>query len=212
MQLFHRSLRHCALALIYVSSAALAQPAQTTSSASARIYRCGNEYLNDAALAEARGCKLLDDVYVTVVPGTRVYRDASRESPGAWPGAPRRGASTQDARLDGRLDGRPASQAVPRADAADQRARDSDARSILLAELATAQTRLAEQLAEYNNGEPEKLGPETRNHQRYLDRVNELRVGIQRHEADIASLQRELARLPASTGTAKTDRPEQATR
>lgn len=212
MHLFRLSLRLCALALLSASGVALAQTAQTTSSASARIYRCGNEYLNDAALAEARGCKLLDDVYVTVVPGTRVYREASQGSPGAWPGAPRRGASTQDARLDGRLDGRSASPAVPRADAADQRARDSDARSILLAELETAQTRLAEQLAEYNKGEPDKLGPETRNHQRYLDRVNELRVGIQRHQADIASLQRELSRLPASTGAAKADRPEQAAR
>lgn len=212
MHTFIRSLRLWPLVWLYASSAVLAQPAPAVSSTSARIYRCGNEYLNDADLAEARGCKLLDDVYVTVVPGTRVYGDVSREPVSPRASAPRRAASGKEGRLDTRVDDRPASLAASRSDLADQRARDSDARSILLAELQTAQTRLAEQLAEYNNGEPEKLGPETRNHQRYLDRVNELRAGIQRYEADIASLQRELARLPVKSGAASGAQSEQAAR
>ncbi len=197
--------RLCALILFCASGAVLAQSVQTASSSSARIYRCGNEYLNDVVLAEARGCKLLDDVYVTVVPGTRVYGDVSREPLSLRASAPRRVAGGQEARLDSRLNGRPAG-------LVDQRSRDSDARSILQAELQTTRTRLAELRVEYNNGEPEKLGPETRNHQRYLDRVNELRVGIQRYEADIASLQRELARLPVESGTAGGGQPEQASR
>ena len=50
---------------------------------------------------------------------------------------------------------------------------------------------------DYNNGEPEKLGPETRNYQKYIDRVAEMKANIQRNEADIASLKREISRLTA---------------
>jgi hypothetical protein len=136
--------------------------------ATAQVYRCGNEYLNDAALALSRGCKPLEGGYVTVVPGTRVHRQDARASAPATPGATAKWSS-----------------------------RDNDARAILQAELKTAQDRLAEQQRLYNNGEPEKLGPETRNHQLYLDRLDELRAGINRYTSDIAGLQREIARLPA---------------
>ncbi len=90
----------------------------------------------------------------------------------------------------------PPAQAGTRTRMAQQHAVGGDPRAILLAELQAAETRLAEQRKEYNNGEPEKLGPETRNHQRYLDRVNDLREGLLRFESDIAELKRELARLP----------------
>lgn len=90
----------------------------------------------------------------------------------------------------------PASAARP--DAAAQRARDADARQILETELAKAQARREELRKEYNNGEPEKLGPETRNHQKYLDRVAGLKASIERIDSDIAGIQRELGRLPAS--------------
>jgi hypothetical protein len=83
-------------------------------------------------------------------------------------------------------------------DSAEQRARDADARYILDSELKKAEGRRAELQREYNNGEPEKLGPETRNHQKYLDRVAELKAAIARNEADIAGIQRELSRLTAS--------------
>lgn len=133
------------------------------------IYRCGNEYLNDPALAVARDCQVVEGGNVTVVPGARVNR--------------------------GRRN--PAVNATPSTGAAVQRARDPDARSILLAELKTAEVRLADQQKEYNNGEPEKLDTETSNRQRYLDRLNELKEGINRYTGDIAGLKREIARLPA---------------
>jgi hypothetical protein len=139
--------------------------------AAGQIYRCGNEYLNDAALAQSRGCQLVEGGYITVVPGTRVHRPEAR--------APSRSAAS-----------------APGA-TAQWSGRDNDARAILQDELKTAQERLAEQQRLYNNGEPEKLGPETRNHQLYLDRINELRQGINRYTSDIAGLQREIARLPA---------------
>ena len=42
------------------------------------------------------------------------------------------------------------------------------------------------------------LGPEHRNHQKYLDRVAELKASIARNESDIAGIRRELARVTAS--------------
>ena len=70
------------------------------------------------------------------------------------------------------------------------RSRDSDSRSILESELKKAEAKQAELLKEYNNGEPEKLGPETRNNQKYLDRVAELKANIARNENDIAGIKR----------------------
>jgi plasmid stability protein len=87
-------------------------------------------------------------------------------------------------------------------DASEQRSRDAEARTILEAELKKAEAKQAELLKEYNNGEPEKLGPEHRNHQKYLDRVADLKASIARNESDIAGLKRELGRaggtVPAS--------------
>ena len=143
------------------------------SHAQSRIYRCGNTYTNDAGEARSKGCKLMEGGNVTVVEGTRVSNTSLRVATA------------------------PQSAAVPgqRVDADNQRARDADARLILEAELKKAEARQAELLQEYNNGEPEKLGPEHRNHQKYLDRVAELKAGIARNENDIAGIKRELARV-----------------
>lgn len=88
-----------------------------------------------------------------------------------------------------------------RGDSADQRAKDADARMILESELKKAEAKQAELLKEYNNGEPDRLGPETRNNQKYLDRVADLKAAIARIDADIAGIKRELARLTVSPAT-----------
>ena len=134
-----------------------------------RIYRCGNEYTNTVPEHKKNQCKLISGGNVTVVT--------------APPKPPAAAASAANG---------------ARPDAAAQRARDADARQILETELAKAQARREELLKEYNNGEPEKLGPETRNHQKYLDRVAGLKASIERIDSDIAGIQRELNRLPAS--------------
>lgn len=138
-----------------------------------RIYRCGNEYTNTLPAANKNGCKLIDGGNVTVV-----------QSPRPLAAAPVRVAT--------------ASQAGQRIDSTEQRSRDSDARLILDSELKKAEARREELLKEYNNGEPEKFGPETRNHQKYLDRVAELKANIERNDSDIAGIRRELGRVPAS--------------
>lgn len=139
-----------------------------------RIYRCGNEYTNTVPNAQTRGCKLMAGGNVTVVQGTRPTASI-----------PARVAS--------------ASSAAQRVDAVDQKSRDSDARQILESELKKAEARQAELLKEYNNGEPEKIGGEARNYQKYLDRVTELKASLARNESDIAGIRRELGRVPAAS-------------
>lgn len=156
---------------IYVVAAALLCVGHAL--AQDRIYRCGNEYTNTITEAQAKTCKLVSGGNVTVVPSTRA-------SGGSKPA----GTSPSSA---------------PRVGADDQRSKDADARFILESELKKAEARHAELLKEYNNGEPEKQGPETRNHQKYLDRVAELKRSIERSESDMAGIKRELARVGGGT-------------
>ncbi|RYF66537.1 MAG: hypothetical protein EOO22_20890 [Comamonadaceae bacterium] len=151
--------------------------------AQARIWRCGNTYTNEEI--KGQGCKLVEGGNVTVVQGTKVN--------GAPPPA---GATASGARPA--VTAPPVSPAGSRVDSNEQRARDSDARMILETELKKAEARHADLLREFNNGEPEKLGPETRNHQKYLDRVADLKASIERNEKDIAGLRRELGRTNAA--------------
>jgi hypothetical protein len=147
-----------------------------------QVFRCAGiggstpEYINNAKEAQTRSCKLVSGGNVTVVQSTPVAKSISSSS----------SASTSTVR-------------VATASGPEQRARDSDSRAILEAELKKAEAKLAEQQKEYNNGEPEKQGIEGRNYQRYLDRVAEMKDSISRHESDIAGLKREIGRLPANT-------------
>ena len=143
-------------------------------SAQNRIYRCGNEYTNQ--IKGRSDCKLVEGGNVTVVRGTSpTPAPASSGSGGAKP-----------------VVSAPAS--APRVDPAVQKARDSDAKAILEQELRRAQARQAELAKEYNNGEPDKIGGEARNYQKYLDRVAELKASIARNQSDIEGIQRELKR------------------
>lgn len=142
-----------------------------------RIYRCGNEYTNTVTEAQAHNCKLVSGGNVTVVQAHR-------------PGTPAKAANAS-----------PPGGASTRVDSADQRAKDTDTRLILESELKKAEARQAELLKEYNNGEPEKLGPETRNHQKYLDRIAELKASIARNESDIAGIRREMGRVSGAASS-----------
>ncbi len=147
------------------------------SDAQDRIYRCGNEYTNVAPSPQTKGCKVLEGANVTVVQGTRVAAAAPARSFGA-------------------------SSAGQRVDAAEQKARDSDARQILESELMKTQERQIDLLKEYNNGAPEKRPDEVANNQKYLERVAALKASLARNESDMAGIRRELGRV-ASTSAAK---------
>ncbi len=135
------------------------------------VYKCpGPPMLYTDAIsakeAKAKGCMPLDAAPVTVI---------------ATP--PRRviaGASASGA---------------PRVEVAEQRARDSDRKQILMTELRKEEQLLNSLQATYKNGEPERQGDE-KNYQRYLDRVAEMKAEIVRKESDVAALKRELSKLP----------------
>jgi len=153
---------------------ALLQHAQAQGDAP--VYKCpGNPVLYTDAIsakeAKTKGCSTLDGNPITVIP------------------APKRAGGTSGS------SGTAPRPADSRIDPQEQRARDSDARRILEAELQREQQRLADMQAEYNNGEPDRQGGE-RNYQKYLDRVSELKAGIARKENDIAALKRELTKVP----------------
>ena len=158
-----------ALGFLLAGGAAVAQ--------SSVIYRCGNEYTNAKEAERRGGCRVVEGGNVTVVEGMRPA-----------PAAAASGAAPVVTAPPG----------APRVNANEQKARDADARAILEVELRKAEARQAELLKEYNNGEPDKLGPETRNHQKYLDRVAELKAAITRNESDLAGIKRELGRVPAA--------------
>ena len=145
-----------------------------------RIYRCVNEYTNNAQQAKERGCKLVEGGNVTVVQGTRPASTAAPAAGGA--AAPSSATSPANA---------------PRVSNNEQKSRDSDARAILESELRKAETRHAELLKEYNNGAPERNALDLRNPQRYTERTAELKASVARSESDIAGIKREIARLPA---------------
>ena len=178
-------LARCLLACVVGGASVVAVQAQDV------IYRCGNEYTNNPSAAQMSRCRVVEGANVTVV---RTQPAAASPSLGA-PATPT--VSVPAPRTS------PSPAGAPRVESAEQRARDADARAILEAELRKSETRLADLQKEYNNGEPEKQGSESRNHQKYLDRVAELKASISRTEADIAGIRRELARFGGAGSASK---------
>ena len=173
-----------ALAVGVLCTAALSVQAQT-------IYRCPSKegitpYTNDKVEADRQGCTPMTGGNVTVVQGTKVLNNPT-PNPGSAAGAKEAPVRVANA-----------PQAGSRIDGAEQRSRDSDSRAIFESELRKAEAKQAELLKEYNNGQPEKRGGEAQNHQKYLDRVAEMKASIARNDSDIASIKRELGRASST--------------
>ncbi|MFN9745910.1 MAG: hypothetical protein ACK57B_09740 [Betaproteobacteria bacterium] len=169
---------HALRAALWLLPAVVSNPAPAQAQDPRPVYRCPGPpvlYTDSLSAEEARSrnCRTIDGASVTVVQAPRRPASAAAPAPAARPPG--------DTRID------PAA----------QRARDTDARRILQEELQREEQRLAQMRAEFNNGEPERRGDE-RNFARYQERVAELRAAIQRKEADIAALKRELAKLAPS--------------
>ena len=157
-------MKHCLFALTVI--AAMLQPAW----AQDRIYRCGNEYTNNAAQAKERGCKLVEGTRPAAAPSGGAAASSASKAAASPPNAPRVAAT-------------------------EQRARDADARAILQDELRKAESRLADLRKEYNDGAPQRSALELRNPQGYIERTAELKAAVTRAEADVAGIKRELGRL-----------------
>jgi hypothetical protein len=147
---------------------------------SASVYRCGNAYTNqpDPSL----NCQPLKGGNVTVIEGTRLQAVGT--------GAVATSANT-------------GSSATTRVDPSDQRQRDAQAHVVLQTELHKALQLQAEVRREWNNGEPERRADEVRQPPKYQERVAQLRATLQRIDADVAGLQRELSRLSSVSSGAK---------
>ena len=153
-----------------ISMSALGLCVLGTADAADVTYKCPDHvYSNTISAKEAKdkGCTVLDNAPITVIQSIKPRPPASGASGGA-----------------------------NRIDPAEQRARDTDARRILEAELRREEERLAAMKTEYNNGQPDRQGNEIKNYQKYLDRVTDLKAAIARKEGDVAALKRELLKYP----------------
>jgi len=142
-----------------------------------RIFRCGNLYTNLDKASET-GCEPVPVDRISVVQSqVPPAKPAQRPSTGGGSGS---------------------SRSVARVSGPEQRQKDGESRQILEAEWRKARARLQELQAEYNHGEPERMGTERNNPQKYLDRVAALKSSITRTEADLTGIRRELARMGVS--------------
>ena len=154
-----------------------------------RIYRCGNEYTNNANQAKERGCRLVEGGNVTVLQSSRPF---SLSTP-ASPSSPSSSGTSSSSSSSGASSAKSAAPAnAPRIDTSVQRSRDSDARAIFESELRKAEARLAQLNKEYNNGNP---ALDLRNPQHYMERTAEIKANMARTASDIESIRRELGRL-----------------
>jgi hypothetical protein len=160
---------------LFLAAATSAAQAQNT------VYRCpGPPVLYTDALsakeAQDKGCRTIEGTPITVMPSTRPRPPAASGNISSGSEA----RSGVDARIDAGL----------------QRSRDNERRRVLETELREAEGRLAAAQAEYAGGNAEKRGDESRNYQKYLDRMAELKASINRQETDIQALKREISKLP----------------
>ena len=144
------------------------------SMAQSRVYRCDQTTYTNQPEPSQR-CTPINAAAVTVIEGTRVNTAQTSVPTG-------QGASSK-------------------VDATEQKQRDAQAVAVLQAELQKAQNRSAELLKQWNQGEPERLADEYKQPAKYHERVTQLRAALQRSEADVMGLQRELARLSPSAAT-----------
>ena len=185
-------LKRTALAVLFL----LVLIAGFAAQAQQAVYRCGQEYTN--APREPALCEPLAPQAITVINGTRPVPQPAAAAPTR--SAPAEPVPTAPVATASAMAGQPRTPAVPtRLPDVQQSERDGQARTILMQELDKARAQLAQLVHSYNQGEPEKWAAETRNHQKYLDRVAEMKAAIERTERDIDSLQRELSRRPVHT-------------
>jgi hypothetical protein len=83
----------------------------------------------------------------------------------------------------------------PKVDGNTQKKRDESRRKILEQELANEQRLLGEARQELAQAESVREGPEARNYQKYLDRVQPFKDTVSLHEKNIEALQKELSNL-----------------
>jgi hypothetical protein len=165
----------CVFSFLFVVSV------HAVTAAEPRVYRCDNAVYTNQPDASQR-CVPLTVGNVTVIEGTRV--NSAAQTPTSTTGANAVNASaTSSAKVDTQ----------------EQKQRDAQAVAVLQAELQKAQSRHADLLKEWNQGEPDRHAIEIKQPAKYQERVAQLRMALQRSEADVMGLQRELNRFNNAT-------------
>jgi hypothetical protein len=165
--------------LAHISSSLLSLLMLGPAFAQADIFLCTDDagrktFQNTGA---GKGCKRLDVQPLVTVPAPRLPPVSANSNP-VRPAVDQRAAAS-----------------FPRVEAETQRARDGDRRRILEDEMNSEEDKLARLRTDFNNGQPERNGDETRNYARYQERVARMQEDIQRSESNLAALRRELALL-----------------
>lgn len=161
--MFHRwLLRATSVALFCL----LIQFGSRFAAAQEAVYRCGNEYTNDAARAKSEKCKLLETGALVTIPSHKRAVDVQKPSQSSIT--------------------RPVAKAVANSEqAAQQQKRDSDAKRIIESELKKTEFQLLDLRRQFD------LIPANASSAELEKKLN-LKQQMARHEADIVSLKREL--------------------
>ncbi len=144
-----------------------------TAQAQAVVYRCPGPpvlYTDQLSPREAqeKGCRSIEGAPITVVSPVKPKAPAPTAGGGATDKRERVADDTQ-------------------------KARDSERRKVLEAELREATAKLEQLKKDFNDGQPERT---ERNFAIYQQKVTDMRAAIARQEVDIEALKRELAKLP----------------
>ncbi len=167
-----------------LTSQVSAQPAKA-----APTFKCDNKhYTNVPSEMVGKSCVPVPEANNVIVHNTRVFGAEPVRVAAVTPKATSTSSNSQ--------------RSEQRTDSAEQKTRDSDSRGILESELKKAETKQAELLKEYNNGEPDRNALDIKNPQRYVDRLAEMKANIARNDSDIAGIKRELGRNQGSTARA----------
>jgi len=161
----------CVFSLLFVVSV------HAVTAAEPRVYRCDKAVYTNQPDASQR-CVPLTGGNVTVIEGTRV-NSAAQTATFTTSANAVNASATSSAKVDTQ----------------EQKQRDAQAVAVLQAELQKAQSRHADLLKEWNQGEPDRHAIDIKQPAKYQERVAQLRLALQRSEADVMGLQRELNRF-----------------
>jgi hypothetical protein len=128
-----------------------------------------------------------------------IYKYVDEEGRVTYSNIPRKGARKLDLEPASSVPGRKRVDAAPTnfpsVDGDTQRKRDELRKKLLSEELSAEQQRLADARQALKEGEAARQGPEARNYQKYVERVQGLKEAVTLHEKNIESLNKELAGL-----------------
>jgi len=140
---------------------------------------------------------LLTTAFVLFPASAEIYKYVDESGRVTYTNIPKKGAKKLDldpvSAAKTRSNTGPAN--FPRVDNQTQKKRDDLRKQILLDELTTEEKALLDAQKALKDGEATRLGDETRNYQKYLERVKRLKENVSLHTQNIAALKKELGDL-----------------